>query len=457
MRASKIQLLKKHLLPFLLFFLSLNVNAETDLVLKDPTNYLHYRIDLKSKVLSKEQRTGDWENLGKLQFVNIDLRDFKILTNQTFNERGNILISIEGTGQLFRVDLKRLTFSRIDSTYFRGHNFSSIKFIRKDTLFSLGGSGFWHVNNIETYYSYKLHEWELVHVPATEGPHQILKQFGGYDHIRDVVSVIESPPFYYKSVKDFTYDYFEKNLDTNEWKLLGEINAELLFKLGLKSLESEFLYGMYIFNSGPFVIIGNPVTNKIYSINKNITLISHLNELSERKGSLYSYYAENEFNKLPIKSDSISFKTLKSMGVLKGDFYLPKKMEMNWILLGGYILAAALLIYIFTNRKKQETNTIHLEGLPENSVDFLRRFLECERGHEFDSNQITEFMGYSTYSFETQRQLRSKLIKTTNSYFSIHYKMTDIIERKTAKDDKRFSVYSISEEHYDKLKDMLAT
>jgi hypothetical protein len=35
--------------------------------------------------------------------------------------------------------------------------------------------------------------------------------------------------------------------------------------------------------------------------------------------------------------------------------------------------------------------------------------------------------------------------------------MTDIIERKTAKDDKRFSVYSISEEHYDKLKDMLAT
>jgi hypothetical protein len=64
-------------------------------------------------------------------------------------------------------------------------------------------------------------------------------------------------------------------------------------------------------------------------------------------------------------------------------------------------------------------------------------------------------MGYSTYAYETQRQVRSKLIKSINSYFSVHYKMHEVIIRKTANDDKRFSVYAISEEHYERLKGLL--
>jgi hypothetical protein len=64
-------------------------------------------------------------------------------------------------------------------------------------------------------------------------------------------------------------------------------------------------------------------------------------------------------------------------------------------------------------------------------------------------------MGFSTYAYETQRQVRSKLIKAINSYFIVHYKMHDVIIRITANDDKRFSIYYISEEHYDRLKVLL--
>ena len=137
--------MKPYILPLLLIFASSKLKAATDLIFKDPATYLHFRINLQTKDLSKELKNGQWLRQGKLQFSNIDLRDFKILANQTFQEKGNktILISIEGTGQLFRLDVKSLAFSRLDSTYFRGHNFSSIKFIRKDTLYSLGGSGFW--------------------------------------------------------------------------------------------------------------------------------------------------------------------------------------------------------------------------------------------------------------------------------------------------------------------------
>lgn len=451
--------MKPYIFPLLLIFASSTLKAATDLIFKDPATYLHFRINLQTKDLSKELKNGQWLRQGKLQYSNIDLRDFKILANQTFQEKDKktILISIEGTGQLFRLDVKGLAFSRIDSTYFRGHNFSSIKFIRKDTLYSLGGSGFWHINNVETFFSAKSHEWEIVHAPVMEGPQQILKQFGGYDPVRDVVSVIESPPFYHKSIKEYKYNYFEKDLKSNEWKLLGEINTELLFKLGLKTLQAEYLNGIYLFKSGDNIIIGDPAKNKIYSIDKNITLVSPAYELSEIKGFLHSYFVENQFNNSEIKADSISFNTLKSMGVVKGEFYVRKQPEINWIQLGGYLLAAALLIYLYLKKKKKPITNLFLEGLPESSVEFLQKFLNYPMGEEFDSNQITDFMGFSTYSFETQRQLRSKLIKTTNAYFSIYHKMPDVIQRKTAKEDKRFSVYSISEEHYEQLKELMGS
>jgi hypothetical protein len=64
-------------------------------------------------------------------------------------------------------------------------------------------------------------------------------------------------------------------------------------------------------------------------------------------------------------------------------------------------------------------------------------------------------MGYGSYAYETQRQVRAKLIKGINSYFWAHYRMDDVIVRQTANDDKRFSVYLIAEVHYDTLKKLL--
>lgn len=452
--------MKKYTLIVLLFFIGLRLEAETDLVIKNPSNFLHFKVNLNSKNLFKEEHNGLWVNIGKLEFTNIDLKELKILTNQSFKDRGNILVSLEGTGQLYRLDIKNLTFSRLDSTYFRGHNFSSIKFIRKDTLYSLGGSGFWHVHNMETIYSTKLHSWELLNAPDSEGPQQILRQYGGYDKQRDLVSVIESPPFYHKNVSAFTYKYFEKDLKTNAWEYLGDLNAELLFKLGLKSLKSDYVHGLYLFNTGDYKILGDPVKNKIYLIDKNLSLNTDLVELSEKNGVLYSYSRDNHFNNSQIILDSISIQKLKLLGVVKGDFYI-RKSEISTLFFLVCILLIVLLCtghYIWrksNKTKRYSENTDLLEGMPEGTNDFLRLCLHYPIGHEFNSIQLTEFMGYHIYAYETQRQLRSKLIKSINSYFSIYFKMNDVIIRNTSNADKRYYIYRISEDHYDRLKEML--
>jgi len=451
--------MKNYFLLALLVFGALSLKAESDLVVKDPSSYLHYRINLNSKDLSKEQINGQWVFLGKLAFSKVDVRDLKILVNQTFDVHGKIYVAIEGSGQLYRLDIKGLSFSRLDSTYFRGHNFSAIKFIRKDTLYSLGGSGFWHINNIETFYVEKRHEWELWNTPKSDldVPQQIVKQFGGYDQKRDVISLIESPPFYHKNFREYTYKYFEKNLKSNEWDYIGDVNSELLFKLGLKTLRAEYLYGMYLFDTGDLAILGDPVENKIYLIDKNLFQISDLYDLSERNGFLYSYYIEKDFNNSPIKVDSISFQKLKSIGVYKGKFYT-RKYTAQFLL--GFLIVGLMgcCLFVWRNkriREKQMDKSDFLDGMPEGSNDFLRLCLHYPIGHEFDSNQLTEFMGFHIYSYETQRQLRSKLIKSINSYFGIYFKMNDVIIRNTALNDKRYYVYRISEDHYDRLKEML--
>jgi hypothetical protein len=455
---------KKYILLLLLVFVFFKLKADTELLIKDPLDYLHYRINLNSKEFLREQKNGVWVNQGKLTFSNIELRDFKILTNQTFDLNGKILISIEGTGQLFELDIKNQTFSSLISTYFRGHNFSSIKFIRKDTLYSLGGSGFWHINNIETFFLYKQQEWELLHRPAEVAPQQILKQFGGYDKKRDVVSVIESPPFYHKSpIKDFHYRYFEKNIKANEWKLLGEVNSELLFKLGVKSLNSIYLNGVYLFMESDLIILGDPIKNKIFIVEKSLPFYSNLYEISENRGYLFSYVFQKYYHNSRINVDSISIEKLKSMGIPKGDFYLKENNEFLPYLILGLLITCILSIYFFNKGKSKRVNFQSIEqsesnlldALPQGSFEFLKEFLSYPKGHEISSDAITELMGFSSYAYETQRQVRSKLINSINSYFKVHYKMYPIIIRKNSKDDKRFVIYNISEEYFEDLKELL--
>lgn len=457
--------MQKYFLTILFFFACSRVKAEKDLIIKIPNDYLHYRIGLESQVLLKEMPSGSWGSQGKLTFSNIDLRDFKILHNQSFERHGFILISIEGTGQVYGLDIKNLELSRIDSTYFRGHNFSAIKFIRKDTLFSYGGSGFWHVNNIETYFSPKTKEWELLNVPVEKRPEHMTNAYGGYDSRRDIVSVIDSPPSYCKSIQDFTYHYYEKDIKANEWKKLGAVNAQLLFKLGAKSLKSVYLNGIFLFLESDYILLADPIKNKILLVEKSIPLFSNLYELEARNGFLYSYHRENHFKETRIKVDSISIEKLKSMGIPKGEFYVNVSNDMLLISIIILVVANVLIFYFFTRKKRKRNKYIISdlaeaqweEALPNGAYEFLKSFLAFPKGQEINSHKIIDLMGFGSYAYETQRQVRSKLISAINSYFKVHHHMDAVILRKNSKNDKRFFVYTISEEYYDALKKMLLT
>jgi len=140
-----------------------------------------------------------------------------------------------GSGKLFSIVKtgKGYALQRIDSTVHSGVNSNSFTFILHDTLFQYGGSGFWHLRGIITYFSTETHEWELY--PS----HQLLNGYDGFEnyvlyHLDTSQQKIYSTG--YVQLKNAPYDLdinvvdssFEFNFKTKTWKNLGATNPELL-------------------------------------------------------------------------------------------------------------------------------------------------------------------------------------------------------------------------------------
>jgi hypothetical protein len=85
-------------------------------------------------------------------------KDFDV---SVFYKGDTLTVSVPGTGQVYQLNTKELSVQRLDRTFFRGYNFNANQFLHKDTLFSVGGEGFWMRHNVITYYNTRTREWSL--------------------------------------------------------------------------------------------------------------------------------------------------------------------------------------------------------------------------------------------------------------------------------------------------------
>ena len=102
----------------------------------------------------------------------LDFNNNLLLNPNRLNEvayivtKEGILYKPIGTGFLFEIKKHpidtQITVTRIDSTYYTGYNFLDFMFKRNDTIFSIGGEGFWNYNGQLRYFAKEKGEWELV-------------------------------------------------------------------------------------------------------------------------------------------------------------------------------------------------------------------------------------------------------------------------------------------------------
>lgn len=130
-----------------------------------------------------------WVNLGKVTSININENDFppvvRVNSFESDSDKQSRTFLIDCTNQAYHFSFKTRVLERIDKTYYRGYNCLATKFMRKDTLFSFGGYGFWQTINIQTYFKKTTNEWES-YSPHNDAPKAINDGLNGYIPQKDI-------------------------------------------------------------------------------------------------------------------------------------------------------------------------------------------------------------------------------------------------------------------------------
>lgn len=415
------------------------------------TNHLHNQLDLISGKFQQELRPGKWTDAKKVELIGVNLSDFPSEYNiHSHKVKSGYLFNVPGTGLVFSLDSDNKQFKRIDNTFFRGFNFHSFSFVRKDTLYSIGGEGFWNTNSTLIYFDKKHQEWEKVNL-KNRGPLSLEWEFGGYCNRNDIFYALNGFDEFKENVFSNKLLY-SLNLTTNLWKELGYLNTQpFTYQITkAKAWLGDFL--IYIDGNKPNVYILDPIENRILLYegpNNQLKLGS--NEIIRDKDKLFIYRKENQ----GIIIDSITIKELFRDSREVGKLYFEKiEFPLIQVVSGALLLSVLIALYFFLRMKKFERKYLwfqkseRIEELPAPLFQVLRHFQMNGIETMLTTNQMNELLGIKSNSFETTRQQRSRDIKAINDFFQVHHNIADAIIRGNSETDKRQTIYCMDEKAF---------
>lgn len=419
----------------------------------DLNTHLHKEIDLSNGTLRIEVKPGHWANFSSVKLENVEVANLpKDLSFNVLESSNGHLLNVSGTGLVYHLDPKLKSLSRIDNTFFRGFNFHAYTFIEEDTLFSIGGEGFWNTNSTLIYFDQKLKEWEKVQT-SNKGPESFEWNFGGYSksnrsfYVLNGIEEFKPNNFNEKS-------FYRLDLRSLQWKELGIINTELFDNPKSISPFRFWLDGFFIYLDGnePNVYVLDPIKNQVLLYKGNNTLLKQgANELFRDNDKIYIYRKESNGAIL----DSITVNQIFDDSEVLGNLYV-ERSTINWSLVLYTILGITTILSLlfYTRMRKfklmyfRANKTLNIEELPTHLLQVLKYFHTNGKEGRLSTNQMNELLEIKTNSFETTRQQRSRDLKTLNEYFLIHYNIPDAIKRQNSEKDKRQTFYSLDEKAY---------
>ena len=434
--------------------------AFADFEFMNPNHLKMERIDFKSKKYWQEQQLNHWEVLGEVDLRSVNLADLppKYIYN-TFEIKGHFFFVIAGMGQVYEFDPVKRILSRVDQTYYRGYNFGALQFSHNDTLFSFGGIGFWHYNNVQTFFDLQTKEWEMVKAKG-DIPKRIYSTFAGYSKRESKLFMLEIPDaFITPTIQPL--NFYEYNLKTNVWNKKGSVSVDFLNSFDRRFAEVIWSNDLFIIPCTNGEIIVDPVKNTSYKYLGSKTSFFIPGFLIFAKGNmLYSY--KKDFPEKSNKNylDSMDIRVLMSQSEKIGLFYnptswLPNEWYLYLTLMAIFFTSVFFNIKYFKNWQKWNTRFSKSSSLSPEALSFLDKCLALGVNHILTSNEITYLMGYDNQSYDTQRQYRSKLINHINEHFRNNYNIPIVIVRISSNTDKRFVDYVISPHDFEKIREIV--
>lgn len=403
-----------------------------------------YTIDVNTGVLTKNNLKNEIEILGKLKsWDNLKGELPKDLSIYEHNIKEKKIITIGGSGQVYELNIPSLSIKRIDQTYYRGYNFKAIQFLRNDTIFSIGGEGFWQKHSIITFYNTKASEWDILYT-NNKNNYPVNYKFSGYSKKHDAFfsAFLNSDSVYADRDIDFMLFSFKKKL----WERKGKLTSELL-SLGRKSYKSVWTgEHLILYEDGENnIYILFPFENKFYKIATDYDRLFAFNrEVYYQKGYLYSRDLMPLGSRNELFLDSISISSLldtaknpKKIYEPDSPFYIINKYYLIAIL--NLVLLAFIIIYRFKILANKKVKISEPEGL------IINTFLE-NPNKKITSTELNSLLQISNKSYDNQRQIRNRIIGNINQEFFNSLNSQYLILRTANQEDKRMMDYYVNPE-----------
>jgi hypothetical protein len=354
-------------------------------------------------------------------------------------------ITTSGTGIVYeQKDLSDsiVYFSRIDSTIYDGYNFDDIKFSYRDTLFSVGGFGYWRNNGQIRYFS-ENKEWELLFPEILFGISS--RNIWNLDSKNGLLSIIAEN-------SDRKNCLLKINLSKHQWEIQESFNN--LFENQILNANEKPVQ-IQLNNGGSLLVY----TDKVYYLNLSMNTLK-----IETDKSLTNFF--NKFNvrnnpvvniddKLIIahilenKIDSVSF-SINNFSDIAPILNDNRQFSRNWIflILGLVVLIIGIAFYFKFSKKP-------VILFSEFEKQFLKKLLS-KSGKQLDIDSLNYLLGLSKKSVEIQKKNRSEFLNKLDQKLRELLNTEDVlIIRVKDESDKRIFLYQLNEAFFDQINKLL--
>ena len=402
-----------------------------------------------------------------------EFKDFAI--KDAFPTKESIIFTENGTGRLLTLDSTG-TFNRIDQTKYAGDRFGSYEILYNDTLFSIGGYGFWRTTGAIRFFNSKTREWSViktkVNLPLAQGVNTIF-HYSANEHKLYVIytSIIDDYIKGKRSNDSVFVNYFD--FKTKDWSQKTFVFNPNIAKT-YSSLRKEL-------STGPSLLLKSNIhddfldlnfkNNELYYVDENNLFQLH-NIIAQVPEYIISYNdtaycVYNANGEQLFTLNYLQNKEIKENWIYKEQSVISNSL-LNislWLLLAA---SGLLAFFYFKKRlpKQKNTNQQTEDTVFEknSSVRFLMILDEQEQRLLFSiiqnhkaasltsSDQINEILGINNRIYKIRNNIRAATLKLINKKF-IDYIGTneDLIIRVRSKFDKRYFAYTINEKYITKI------
>ena len=393
-------------------------------------------------------------------------QDFKIGQSLVFNQ--SVIFTENGTGRLIQLDASG-NLERIDRTQYGGDRFGAYVFVYKDTIYSIGGYGFWRTNGAIRFFNSTTKEWSVLKIREDIQVAQGINCIFHFSAKEEKLYVLYVPVIdeYIKGkiTNDNVYvKYFD--LRTKDWNNERYILNPKIGK-SLSDIRKELTNGPVLIMKSNFYdhfLQINLDSNRFDFIDENI--FAQTNQIAAQIPEYILSY--NDSNYIAFRSNGaqlyqIQYNLLGSDNnnwVFKKAPFYEKLNGQLFFLIPIVLFITGIFLYFKKRSKskpsyKNENNQPSIDQINKNTFldildEFEKRIISIlidnyNTGKTTTVDEINDVLGIMKKPYKIRNNMRATALKIINKKFYDYLGTSDdLIIRVKSNDDKRFFTYSMN-------------